>query len=268
MQVLAFIAAALAYGAAAVLFAVASEPRDPKVRWARLVLGLAAALHLVLVGSRCTEGRDPLSSVYLAVDLMGGLVALGYLGLSARGRLAGFGPAAGSLALLGLCLGMVFDVGELPRLPARATLAHAHVLFAVLGVAGFALASLVAAAYLGLERRLRTKRFRPGSTPTSLAGLERLYVRLLLLVAPIFTLAIVTGVLWVTDAAHRTGRPPGDLLVQRRLELSLAMGAWVATVLVLVARGSFGVRGRRAAHLTLLSFAAVLAVLASYGIRS
>ena len=268
MQVLAFIAAALAYGGAAVLFAGASGADDPRSGWARLVLAAGVAVHLAVVGIRCVDGADPLSSVYLAADLVGGLVALGYLGLSSRGRLLGFGPVAASVALVGLSVGTTFGAGPLPRLPASATIAHVHVLLAILGVAGFALASLVAAAYLALEHRLRTKRFRPGASTASLAGLERLHRTLLLAVSPVFTLAIVTGVLWVVDAARRTGRSPQALLAARRLELVLALGAWAAVLVVLVARGTFGVRGRKAAHLTLLAFAAVLVVLASYGVRS
>ncbi len=268
MQVFAFVAAALAYGAAAVLLALAAGPQDPKTRWGRLVLAAGVALHLWVIGSRCVAGADPLSSVYLSADLVGGLVALGYLGISTRGRLLGFGPLAASVALAALSLGTIFGQGGTARLPAPAGLARAHVLFATLGAAGFALAALVAAAYLALEHRLRTKRFRPGGPATSLAGLERMHVRLLLLVTPVFTLSIVTGVLWVTDAARRTGRAPSDLLAHRRFELALAAGAWIAALLVLVARGTFGVRGRRAAHLTLAAFAAVVAVLASYGLRS
>jgi ABC-type uncharacterized transport system permease subunit len=52
-----------------------------------------------------------------------------------------------------------------------------------------------------------------------------------------------------------------------RLEYPLAAVTWIAYAILLVARQVYGWRGKRAARLTLVGFAAALAVLAIYLIR-
>jgi len=54
----------------------------------------------------------------------------------------------------------------------------------------------------------------------------------------------------------------------RWIELLMAVVAWVSSVAVLVLRVAFGLRGRRSAQLTLLSFACTLLVIVWYGVRS
>jgi hypothetical protein len=82
-----------------------------------------------------------------------------------------------------------------------------------------------------------------------------------LVVTPIFTLAIATG------GAALSGQGPGDLLRERALELIAAGVAWMASMTVLVARAGWGFRGRRAAWLTILAFASVLCIVVWYGVR-
>jgi hypothetical protein len=43
--------------------------------------------------------------------------------------------------------------------------------------------------------------------------------------------------------------------------------AWLASVGVLAARGGWGIRGRRAAWLTIVAFAATVAIVVGYGVR-
>lgn len=269
MQLALFILAALAYGAAIFAFGVepAASENSGRLRRLppRLVLAAAAALHLGFIGSQCFEGFHPLRSIFLSVDLGTLLAVVGYVLLDRGGRLDGVGGVFGAVGLVGLVLGVTFGDHGVARLPGQRALASAHVLLATAGVAGFTVAAGVAGVYLGMERRLRAKAFRPGGRGMSLAGLDRLQHRLILLVTPIFTLAIVTGVLWLLDA----GDPGavGEQLAGRGVELVLAGAAWLASVFILVARAAWGMRGRRSAWIALLSFVAVLLVLATYGLR-
>jgi glutamyl-tRNA reductase len=70
-------------------------------------------------------------------------------------------------------------------------------------------------------------------------GLERLHYQLVLLVTPIFTLAIVTGVLWTVRAGGV------ESMGARWIEILMAVTAWLSSVGVLVLRVGLGLRGRR-----------------------
>ena len=96
----------------------------------------------------------------------------------------------------------------------------------------------------------------------SLAGLERLHYQLVLLATPIFTLAIVTGVLWTVRAGGV------ESIGARWIEILMAVTAWLTSVGVLVLRAGLGLRGRRLAQLTLVAFVCTLLVIVWYGVRS
>jgi ABC-type uncharacterized transport system permease subunit len=269
-MLLLFILAALAYGAATFAYgtrttdAERDQARGP-FRYARLLLGGASALHFFAIGAQCVQGDHPLKNIYLATSF-GTLVAVGgYLALARPGRgLDALGPVLAPLGLVGLALGVVFhDVtGAAGSVPGGQAVGSAHVGFASAGLAGFMLAAGVAGLYLAMERRLRSKQFRPGAGGLSLQGLDRLHHRLVLLVTPVFTLAIVTGVLWTVEVG---GLPQ---LRGRMFEVAAAGIAWAASVVLLVSRAIWGTRGRRSAWLTLVAFLATVLVVVSYGVRS
>ncbi len=266
-----FILAALAYGAATFAYGsrVADDERAPEeqgvFRYARLLLAVAAALHFFAIGAQCVQGDHPLKNIYLATSF-GTLIAVGgYLALARPGRgLDALGPVLAPLGLVGLALGVVFhDVaGTAGTVPGGQVVGSAHVGFASAGLAGFTLAAGVAGLYLAMERRLRRKQFRPGGGGLSLQGLDRLHHRLVLLVTPVFTLAIVTGVLWTVEVGGL------EQLRGRMFEVAAAFVAWAASVVLLVSRAVWGTRGRRSAWLTLVAFLATVLIVVSYGVRS
>jgi len=269
-----FILAALAYGAAT--FAYGSRSAEPDrdegggvFRYARLLLAIASALHFFTIGVQCVDGHHPLKNIYLATNFGALITVWGYLALVRWGRgLDALGPLLAPIGLIGLALGVVFgDVGgtvggDVGEIPGGTQLGSAHVGFAAAGLAGFTLAAGVAGLYLGMERRLRRKQFRPGQGGLSLQGLDRLHHRLVLLVTPIFTLAIVTGALWTIEVG---GLEP---LRGRMFEVAAAGVAWLASVSLLVSRAIWGTRGRRSAWLTLLAFVSTVLIVVSYGVRS
>src|SRR5690606_23033308 len=86
-------------------------------------------------------------------------------------------------------------------LPGLTLLGRIHISLATLGVAIFALATLLSVLYLIENRGLKHKRFdgfffRRGA---SLESLDLLAHRLVLAGFPIFTLAIMLGVIWVSQ---------------------------------------------------------------------
>jgi ABC-type uncharacterized transport system permease subunit len=264
-----FILAALAYGAATFAYGSRTTDRDRDdagpFRYARLLLALGAALHFFAIGAQCVRGDHPLKNIYLATSF-GTLIAVGgYLALARRGRgLDALGPLLAPLGLMGLVLGVVFSdvVGTAGAVPGGEQIGAAHVGFASAGLAGFTLAAGVAGLYLAMARRLRRKLYRPGRGGVSLQGLDHLHHRLVLLVTPVFTLAIVTGVLWTVEAGGL------EQLQERIFEVVAAGVAWLASVALLVSRAIWGTRGRRSAWLTLVAFIMTVLIVISYGVRS
>jgi ABC-type uncharacterized transport system permease subunit len=229
-------------------------------RLGRLVLALAVVLHFGDIGRRCLHGVNPISSTPEALSLVAFLIAAGYLLATLRYRLAAAGAFAVPAALALLVLARMAPA-EADK-PVMGSLGRAHVLLASLGVAVFALAAVLAFLYLVEDRQLRRKQFdRMIGRGTPLDTLDRLALRCVSLGFPIFTVAIVTGAMWVA----RLG-----LLRQAvalRPEYLFAVATWIAFGILLVARVGAGWGGRRAAWLTLGGFGGALLVLAAYFLR-
>lgn len=256
-----FILAALAYGAAAFAFGAGTDEDSAIRRWARALLAVAALLHLGTIGSQCVDGNHPFTSVYLATSLGLLIAVVGFLAISAKRRpMRALGAVLAPLGLIGLTVGVV--MGPTSAQPEVSVgLIRAHIALATVGVSGFVLAAGVAGLYLGMERRLRTKQFQPGQSGISLRGLDRLHWWLVLLTTPVFTLAIVTG----SIALLREGGM--EMLSARALEITAAAVAFLATTASLISRAVWGLRGRRAAWMTMVAFVCMVLILISYGVR-
>jgi ABC-type uncharacterized transport system permease subunit len=147
-------------------------------------------------------------------------------------------------------------------LPTMGRLGQAHILLATLGVAVFAFAAVLAIVYLFQDRGLKRKQLdRVMARGTPLETLDRLAHRCVSIGFPVFTLAIVTGAIWVARLGILHGQ--GTL----RPEYLIAVGTWVAFAILLIARFGAGWRGRRAAWLTLGGFGGTALVVAAYFIR-
>jgi ABC-type uncharacterized transport system permease subunit len=226
------------------------------------MLAVAALLHVSTIGAQCLEGNHPFKSVYLAMSLGALLSVLGFLALSATRRpMRALGAVLAPAGLVGLTVGVVMGPGAAAEAGPLPGLLKAHVASATLGLAGFALAAGVAGLYLTMEKRLRSKEFQPRKGGMSLTGLEKLQYRLVLFMTPVLTVAIVTGALMLV--AEGEGAWSG-----RTIQIGATLVAWLASVIALGARAIWGVRGRRAALLTFLAFAAMLIVVITYGVQS
>jgi ABC-type uncharacterized transport system permease subunit len=226
----------------------------------RSLLAIGVVLHLADIGVRCTRGVNPISSTPEAMSLVAFLIAAGYLVTSLRYRIAAAGAFAVPAALAILVLARLAPAEvDAPRM---GTLGIVHVLLATVGVAVFALAAVVALLYLFQDRQLKRRQFdRVMGIGTPLDTLDRLALRCVSVGFPVFTIAIVTGAIWVARLGllHST-----DGL---RPEYLIALGTWVAFGVLLVARVGAGWQGRRAAWLTLGGFGGVLIVVAAYFLR-
>lgn len=251
----------LAYALASALFlGHLLTTRPSAARAARVCLLVAFVLQLADIGLRCLSGQNPVSSTPEAVGFVGFLIAGGFLLAGVRYRLSAAGAFAVPASLTLLVLARV--VPAEPGAPRMGTLGLTHVFLATLGVAVFAFAAVLAALYLREERQLRRKRFDRLADEAPLATLDRLGLRCISVGFPIFTLALVTGAVWI---ARLGGLSASEA---RRPEYLIAVLAWSAFGVLLLARFGAGWRGRRAAWLTLGGFAGVAGVLLLYVLRS
>jgi ABC-type uncharacterized transport system permease subunit len=251
----------VAYGVAVVLYlAFHAGMRSALAAAGRIVLTSGWLIQTVDIGIRCVHLQHPASSTAEAMAFTAWMIVAGYLLASLRYRLEAAGAFAVPGALILLLLARVVPNDEAAR---SGSLGNLHIFLATLGVAIFALAAVIEVLYLLQERRLKRRqldRLRGGGAP--LDTLDRLAARCVSVGFPVFTLALVTGAIWVARLGLlKTG---GAM----RPEYLLALGSWVAFGTLLVARAGAGWQGRRAAWLTVGGFSGVLLVVVGYFIRS
>lgn len=253
----AFYATMALYLVAAVVYAALFSKDHPAlVRAARWLLGLGFIAHAVEIGWRGVEHVHPGTSVREALGFLAWLMVGGYLLATLRQRLQILGAFVAPAAIVILAAARLSPSGE--ALPGLTLLGRIHISLATFGVAIFALATLLAVLYLIEDRNLKHKRFegfifRRG---TALESLDLLAHRLVLAGFPIFTLAIMLGVIWVSQRG--SGWRP---------EYPLALVTWISFAALIVTRTTHGWRGRRAAWLTVVGFAGAVLVLAFYLVR-
>ena len=235
--------------------------RERSAQLGRLVLALGVLLHFADIGARCIHRQNPVSSTPEAMGFIAFLIGAGFLAASFRYRLAAAGAFAVPAVLALLVLARV--VPAEPGTPAMGTLGRTHIFLATVGVAVFTLAAVLAVLYLIEDRQLKRKRFGEliDRGAASLETLDRLAARCVSFGFPIFTVALVTGALWIA----RLGLLWGS--VAMRPEYLLAVATWVAFGVLLVARVGGGWQGRRAAWLTLGGFGGAMLVLVVYFLR-
>jgi ABC-type uncharacterized transport system permease subunit len=254
----AFWVAAVAYAVATIVLLVVLAGRA-QLRTAALALVVVAwAAHGADIGWRGTEHVHPAESVREALGFLAWIITSGYLLASLRYRLTLGGVVVMPVALVLLLLARLTPAGSAPE--DLSTLGRVHISLATLGVAIFAVASVLSAIYLAENRALKAKKldgpvFADRGAP--LAVLDRWAQRLIWVGFPIFTVALVLGAVWTARLGEGVGR----------IEYALAAVTWGAFATLLVARQIYGWNGRRAARLTLEGFACALTVLLVYLIR-
>jgi len=246
------------YGAATALYFVYLFGRnEATLRVARWTLAGALAAHLAMIGLLCTQKLSPLRDLRGALSLTAWLLGVGYLVTTFRTRM---GPVGAFIAPLALAL--LISARFTPQAAsatagtASTPLGKLHIALVAMGVAAFGLAAAVALIYLLLEAALKRKRIGPlfrRSPP--LSALDDAGRMLILVGFPLYTLAMVTGAIWVA-------RLPGHAAF--RVEYLIAGITWVIFGLLILARWTVGWRGRQAALATVFGFVATMVVLVIY----
>jgi ABC-type uncharacterized transport system permease subunit len=228
-------------------------------RAARVALCAAFASQALDIGWLCAHGLHPVVNAREALYFASWLLSGVYLLTSLRFEM----PVLGAMVVPGM---VVLDVAarltpsqEAPH--AGTLLASVHITLAATGVALFAVAAGGAVVYLISERNLkehRTGRLLQRTHGPALETLDRLNRRCIVLGFPLFTVAMVTGAMWLM-------RIPGRGVFT--LQYAMSTVTWLLYAALLVARVTAGWRGRKAALMTLAGFATAMAVLLSYFLR-
>ncbi len=251
----AFWVASVLYAASAIAFFFVASGRL-KARNAALALCTAAVLaHATDIGWRGTLRVHPAQSVREALGFLAFILSTGYLLACLRYRLTLAGIALVPVVLGLLLIARLTPAGE--DFLDLTALGRVHITLATLGVAVFALASALSAIYLIEDRTLKKKRFdtlsfRDKGAP--LEALDRNVHRLVWFGFPVFTIALVLGLVWGTRRGDDLDRP----------EYPLALITWFVFAALLITRTAYGWRGRRSARLTLVGFGTALLVLLVY----
>jgi ABC-type uncharacterized transport system permease subunit len=253
MTVLFVLAAAFYLLAASAFTSHLLGRREGALRLGRLALAAALLAHLGFIGVQWMSGMAPLADVRGALNLSGWLLGVGALLISVRSRFAIIGLVAAPVSLGLLIVSRLTPAGAIVSSAKVATvLGRVHIALVAAGVAIFGIAAAVAGIYLLQEGALRSKRVGAlyRRTPP-LASLDDAGRQLILIGFPIFTLAVVTGIIWGTRLPSVGIRP----------EYGLAAVTWTIFAGLILSRITVGWRGRRAALLTVTGFAVVMAVL-------
>jgi cytochrome c-type biogenesis protein CcsB len=230
------------------LFRGASAGRLPTA----LLLGGFIVHSIALMGLFFREGFATVALMGDALLFNSWLMVAIYLLIQIKYPLTVLGAVVAPLAFLMTFPAFAVGVGagEIP--PGLETFwLPLHVTLAFLGNAIFALAFGVSVMYLLQERRLKHKKL-TGLMKRfpSLESLDGLNYRLLLWGFPLMTLGIVTGSLWA-------GIHWGDYWSWDPRQISSA-GAWLLYGALLHGRITAGLRGKKAAVLTMVGFCVVL----------
>ncbi|MEU8123644.1 c-type cytochrome biogenesis protein CcsB [Spirillospora sp. NPDC049024] len=231
----------------------------PQVDWIRLavllnVLGWGAHLG-VLVTRGLAANRWPWGNMYefLTAIAFAAVTAFMVVMFRYRARFLGAFVMAAAVIALGVANIWLYDsVG--PVSPALNSYWIAiHVTAAIIATGAFTVAGAATVLYLVKERAESRGRVADGgvlSRLPSVESLDRLSMRVTMFAFPIWTAAIIMGAIWADQAWGRYwGWDPKEIW---------SFVTWIIYAAYLHARATAGWKGRKAAILSLVAFAALL----------
>ena len=227
--------------------------RDTVSRLPPLILAAGFIIHTLALGAYfLREGFPALTEMREALLFKAWLMVACYLLIQMKYRLTVLGGIIAPLAFLMSLAGIAFGSGSGEIPPDLKTFwLPLHVTSAFLGNAVFALAFGVSLIYLLQERHLKHKRMTALMKRfPSLESLDRLNYVLLGWGFPFMTLGIVTGSIWA-------GLYWGNYWSWEPRQISSGI-AWLFYGALLHGRITAGLRGKKAAFLTIVGFTVVL----------
>ena len=226
--------------------------RTKTIKSSRIATGVFVAATVILflgvVARGISASRVPWSNMY-EYSISGALTfALAYLivGRKYDLRWLGLPISIAVLLILGTAITLLYRPSA-PLVPAlQSTWLVVHVAAAILSGGVFLLSNAIAGTYLWLDSMERKgERTAFAKRLPSLDVLDQLSYRLVALVFPLWTFAIIAGAIWAEAAWGRYwGWDPKE---------TWAFITWVAYAAYLHARVTIGWRGRKAAWLCLLA---------------
>lgn len=254
----AFYVAVFAYGIATIFYASAYiQCPDWMKKSAKWILVAAFVCHGIDIGLRGVEGVHPGTSVRESIGFLSWVVVGGFL-IFLRGQAMAMVGALVAPATMAMLIAARLSPTGGP-VTGLSSLGRIHIALATGGVAIFALATAVSIAYLVHEKNLKNKKFdgvlfKQGA---ALETMDQISAKLVLVGFPLFTVAMVLGVLWVTRRGVFT----------LKIEHVLSLIIWMLFGYLIGTRKIHGTRGRRAAWLTISGFLFSMMVVAVYFIR-
>ena len=252
----------LAYLASAFLFfgdiAIRGRAGDP---WGKRLIWMGLTTHVGAVCAAVVDGHGPqLLAMPGGLLLAALLLVAGYVGLSRRHAVQQVGTLVAPLACLLLTVVVFLGPGAETRRPAGDATLIIHITLAFVGTAAFSLAFLISVLYVVQARQLKRKNF--GKLFRSLPSLDELdnvNFRCVSIGFPIYTAAILLGVIWLAKKeASETPFYTGYLL---------ATSSWLLYGIVLQSRITAGWRGTKAAVITMIGFLAAAGVIVTYVLK-
>lgn len=240
-------------GATLAAFASLALKTRARIPWTPILAALGSLAHLVhLVGRGIMLGGVPVGGYPDLLSLLCWAAVLVYLITFLRTGLHVLGVIILPMVLV---LFSVTNLLPMEMVPVsehlEGVLRNFHIFIAVLGSSALFLTFAASVLYLIQERGLKEKR--PARMGVKLPSLERCdkIVNLSLLWGfPLLTLTIVTGAIWSANFRHQYWLWEGK-------ETFSVLG-WMILGIIITARLLRGWRGKKAAYLTIVAFAALI----------
>ena len=227
-------------------------PASASASWSRRLsagwlLGVGVALHgLGLLGEVVQEGAT--GSLHIALGGLALMVMLGSVYLRRLPRMEVLEHVLLPLSALLLGLGLIAPGQPLSGAPLSWWL-PVHIGFMVLGLGGMAVTFSLSVLYLWVRRRLKAKKLAGIARLPSLAALDELNQRCMILGFVALTAGTASGALWVAAGS--------DIMVSSDATIYVTTAVWLWYALGLHLRMIAGYRGQIAAWFGVVGFAAI-----------
>ncbi len=256
-ELLLLLAAAVYFGSTVAYIAyllVGARPATARV--ARIAFAVGLVLHTAAIAVRCAHGLPPTISAADTLSFYAWALVCGFLAVQLRYHLPTVGSFLSPLVCLLVLMALALPKPARPDHPLNKSFESVwfplHVSLAVAGDVAFVLAAAVGLMYLIRETSLKNKRSGPVvDRLPSLDLLDRMNRRLITIGFPLLTLGMLTGGLWILlDPKLKEAVNDPKIL--------WTLSTWVLYAVLLNGRVLVGLRGRKAALLSVAGFALVV----------
>jgi len=255
-HILLIVAAALLALAAALSIIRAAKPKQGLRITAKGSSHVGIALGLIALIWHCaSQGRwIPLEDNFAALATMGLLLSMFVVYIQRFRPIGGLDWFLLPIAVLLLTGAVVFGTLRPDAYRLDNAWYRVHLISTFGGVAAFAISAAVGFIYLLASARLRSKTLPPAVAATSLERLENVTQLAVTWGFALLTVGLLTGTAILFHQRQQSGRAPWIT----DTKIVLAAAAWVIYGLALHTPISSGLRGRKAALLSIIGFVLVL----------